>query len=99
MKIWTFKNFCKTYKTTEEFLGSYSFYNLLNNLLFFYKETLNGPVFKLQAQCYYRMKLMVVGYGGRGKTSLLQALKKRVRQNGENPAVTVGVIVDEWKYV
>ena len=51
-----------------------------------------------QAQRYYRMKLMVVGYGGRGKTSLLQALKKKVRQIPA-PPVTVGVIVDEWKYV
>ncbi|KAK7465047.1 hypothetical protein BaRGS_00037786 [Batillaria attramentaria] len=52
-----------------------------------------------KAQDYYRMKLMVVGYGGRGKTSLLQALKKKVRQNtGDAPPVTVGVIVDEWKF-
>ncbi|XP_025107353.1 leucine-rich repeat serine/threonine-protein kinase 2-like isoform X2 [Pomacea canaliculata] len=51
-----------------------------------------------KAQDYYRMKLMVVGYGGRGKTSLLHALKKKVRQSGESPPVTVGVIVDEWKF-
>ncbi|KAH9504825.1 hypothetical protein Btru_062039 [Bulinus truncatus] len=50
-----------------------------------------------KAQCYFRMKLMVVGYGGRGKTSLLQALKKRIRYS-EKPSVTVGVIVDDWKY-
>ena len=46
------------------------------------------------------MKLMVVGYGGRGKTSLLQALKKKIRSSIiEKPPVTVGVIVDDWKYV
>ncbi|XP_070193267.1 leucine-rich repeat serine/threonine-protein kinase 2-like isoform X2 [Littorina saxatilis] len=50
-----------------------------------------------KAQRYYRMKLMVVGYGGRGKTSLLQTLKKKVR-NTPAPPVTVGVIVDEWKF-
>ncbi|XP_076447984.1 leucine-rich repeat serine/threonine-protein kinase 2-like [Babylonia areolata] len=51
------------------------------------------------AQRYYRMKLMVVGYGGRGKTSLLQSLKKKSRlANADPPPVTVGVIVDEWKY-
>ncbi|GFO07401.1 leucine-rich repeat serine/threonine-protein kinase 2, partial [Plakobranchus ocellatus] len=52
-----------------------------------------------RARQYYRMKLMVVGYGGRGKTSLLQALKKKIRSNiTEKPPVTVGVIVDDWKY-
>ncbi|XP_035828110.1 leucine-rich repeat serine/threonine-protein kinase 2 isoform X2 [Aplysia californica] len=52
-----------------------------------------------KAQRYFRMKLMVVGYGGRGKTSLLQALKRRIKNNHlEKPAVTVGVIVDDWKY-
>lgn len=44
------------------------------------------------------MKLMVVGYGGRGKSSLLQALKKKVKSNSaEKPSVTVGVIVEDWK--
>ncbi|KAK3762803.1 hypothetical protein RRG08_040498 [Elysia crispata] len=52
-----------------------------------------------RARQYYRMKLMVVGYGGRGKTSLLQALKKKIRSSIiEKPPVTVGVIVDDWKY-
>ncbi|XP_059152219.1 leucine-rich repeat serine/threonine-protein kinase 2-like [Physella acuta] len=52
-----------------------------------------------KAQRYYRMKLMVVGYGGRGKSSLLQALKKKVKSNSaEKPSVTVGVIVEDWKY-
>jgi leucine-rich repeat kinase 2 len=51
-----------------------------------------------KAQCYYRMKLMVVGFGGRGKTSLLHTLKKKSRHSTrESPPVTVGVIVDEWK--
>ncbi|CAG5133130.1 unnamed protein product, partial [Candidula unifasciata] len=52
-----------------------------------------------KAQRYYRMKLMVVGFGGRGKTSLLQALKRKIRNiPSEKPAVTVGVIVEDWRY-
>ncbi|CAL1534532.1 unnamed protein product [Lymnaea stagnalis] len=52
-----------------------------------------------KAQRYFRMKLMVVGYGGRGKTSLLQGLKRKIKNNSsEKPSVTVGVIVDDWKY-
>lgn len=43
---------------------------------------------------------MVVGYGGRGKTSLLHALKRKIRNTpSEKPAVTVGVIVEDWRYV
>ncbi|XP_055882524.1 leucine-rich repeat serine/threonine-protein kinase 2-like isoform X3 [Biomphalaria glabrata] len=51
-----------------------------------------------KAQRYFRMKLMVVGYGGRGKTSLLQALKRKIKYQSEKPQVTVGVIVEDWKY-
>lgn len=46
---------------------------------------------------YYRMKLMVIGYGGRGKTTLLKALMKKYKTPSTNQA-TVGVIVQDWKY-
>nr|XP_022298273.1 leucine-rich repeat serine/threonine-protein kinase 2-like isoform X2 [Crassostrea virginica] len=46
---------------------------------------------------YYRMKLMVIGYAGRGKTTLLRTLMKRFRTPTTNQA-TVGVIVQDWKY-
>ena len=49
-----------------------------------------------QSEAYNRMKLMVVGYGGRGKSTLLARLQgqKHVRRN-DNVA-TVGVVVKEW---
>ncbi|ESO88800.1 hypothetical protein LOTGIDRAFT_125534, partial [Lottia gigantea] len=50
-----------------------------------------------KAQYYYRMKLMVVGFGGRGKTTLLRALRKKFKETAENRP-TVGVIVEDWKY-
>ncbi|XP_055999651.1 leucine-rich repeat serine/threonine-protein kinase 2-like isoform X2 [Ostrea edulis] len=46
---------------------------------------------------YYRMKLMVIGYAGRGKTTLLRALMKKYKTPHTNQA-TVGVIVQDWKY-
>lgn len=49
-----------------------------------------------QAQRYYRMKMMVVGYADRGKSSLLRCLMK-IRQP-EHSTATVGVIVRDWKY-
>ncbi|KAK3610610.1 hypothetical protein CHS0354_009068 [Potamilus streckersoni] len=49
------------------------------------------------AKSYYRMKLMVVGYGGRGKTTLLHTLMKG-RQSKREDRPTVGVVVRDWKY-
>ncbi|XP_021358112.1 leucine-rich repeat serine/threonine-protein kinase 2-like [Mizuhopecten yessoensis] len=48
-----------------------------------------------KATRYYRMKLMVVGYGGRGKSTLLRALMK---QSPQPDIPTVGVIVKDWKF-
>lgn len=43
---------------------------------------------------YYRMKLMVVGLQGRGKTTLLSALKgQKLPPN----LSTVGIVIDEWQ--
>ncbi|WAR26699.1 LRRK2-like protein [Mya arenaria] len=50
-----------------------------------------------KAQRYYRMKLMVVGYGGRGKTSLLKTLMK-IKTNEREDRPTVGVVVKDWVY-
>ncbi|KAK6177348.1 hypothetical protein SNE40_015467 [Patella caerulea] len=50
-----------------------------------------------KAQRYFCMKLMVVGYGGRGKTTLLRALCKKYKKSAEDRP-TVGVIVNDWKY-
>jgi len=41
------------------------------------------------------MKLMVVGYGGRGKTTLLKTLMKEKQKKKENRP-TVGVVVKDW---
>ncbi|XP_041348341.1 leucine-rich repeat serine/threonine-protein kinase 2-like isoform X2 [Gigantopelta aegis] len=49
-----------------------------------------------KARPYYRIKLMVIGYGGRGKSTLLQALRKPKQK--QQPELTVGVIVEDWKY-
>ncbi|XP_053378034.1 leucine-rich repeat serine/threonine-protein kinase 2-like isoform X2 [Mercenaria mercenaria] len=51
-----------------------------------------------KAQRYYRMKLMVVGYGGRGKTTLLKTLMKEKMKKKENRP-TVGVVVKDWVYI
>ncbi|XP_069115691.1 leucine-rich repeat serine/threonine-protein kinase 2-like isoform X2 [Argopecten irradians] len=50
-----------------------------------------------KATRYYRMKLMVVGYGGRGKSTLLRALMKQYR-SPHHDTPTVGVIVQDWKF-
>ncbi|XP_060085692.1 leucine-rich repeat serine/threonine-protein kinase 2-like [Ylistrum balloti] len=50
-----------------------------------------------RATRYYRMKLMVVGYGGRGKSTLLQALMKQYRSQ-QHDTPTDGVIVQDWKF-
>ncbi|KAL3853636.1 hypothetical protein ACJMK2_017166 [Sinanodonta woodiana] len=49
------------------------------------------------AKSYYRMKLMVVGYGGRGKTTMLHTLMKD-RESKREDRPTVGVVVRDWKY-
>ena len=41
------------------------------------------------------MKLMVVGFGDRGKSTLLRQLR-RVRQP-EKSIATVGILVNDWK--
>ncbi|KAK3103691.1 hypothetical protein FSP39_021072 [Pinctada imbricata] len=46
---------------------------------------------------FYRMKLMLIGYGGRGKSTLLRALMKNFK-NIERNQPTVGVIVKDWKF-
>ena len=45
------------------------------------------------------MKLMVVGFGGRGKTTLLKTLMERnsKRRRSKENRPTVGVDVREWK--
>ncbi|XP_063952426.1 leucine-rich repeat serine/threonine-protein kinase 2-like isoform X4 [Lytechinus pictus] len=49
-----------------------------------------------RAEAYNRMKLMVVGYGGRGKSTLLARLQgQKFEKKGDNVA-TVGVVVKEW---
>ncbi|XP_046571062.1 leucine-rich repeat serine/threonine-protein kinase 2-like [Haliotis rubra] len=50
-----------------------------------------------KAQRYFRMKLMVVGYGNRGKTTLLNTLRRKTKHRSETRP-TVGVVVDDWKY-
>lgn len=41
------------------------------------------------------MKVMVVGYGGRGKSTLLRALMKVAKPAAHNTP-TVGIIVKDW---
>ena len=44
---------------------------------------------------FNHIKMMVVGFGGRGKTTLLKQL---MRQEVTGPNVaTIGVLVKEWK--
>ncbi|XP_071082435.1 leucine-rich repeat serine/threonine-protein kinase 2-like [Haliotis cracherodii] len=50
-----------------------------------------------KAQRYFRMKLMVVGFGNRGKTTLLHTLRKKTKHRNETRP-TVGVVVDDWRY-
>lgn len=54
-------------------------------------------VFISQAVPYFRMKLMVVGYGGRGKSSLLARLRKDKPGKRRVSTATVGIDVDELK--
>ncbi|XP_038069543.1 leucine-rich repeat serine/threonine-protein kinase 2-like isoform X2 [Patiria miniata] len=50
-----------------------------------------------QSVPYYRMKLMLVGYGGRGKSTLLARLQKLRRSKKEANVATVGIKVSDWK--
>eukprot|EP00117_Sycon_ciliatum_P014172 scpid4828/ scgid5452/ Leucine-rich repeat serine/threonine-protein kinase 1 len=43
---------------------------------------------------YYRMKLMVVGFAGRGKTTLVARLRGQTADN----LSTVGIALNEWQY-
>lgn len=53
-------------------------------------------LFPFQSEAYNRMKLMVVGYGGRGKSTLLSRMQgQKFDKKGDNMA-TVGVVVKEW---
>ncbi len=50
-----------------------------------------------QAVEYYHMKMMIVGYGGRGKSTMLRGLIKQ--KQPEKCLPTVGVVVKDWKWV
>ncbi|KAL5013850.1 hypothetical protein ScPMuIL_008120, partial [Solemya velum] len=50
-----------------------------------------------KAKRHYHLKLMVVGYGGRGKSTLLRALRKKYKPRDQQP-LTVGVIVEDWRF-
>ncbi|CAH1784292.1 unnamed protein product [Owenia fusiformis] len=45
---------------------------------------------------YYRCKLMLVGYGARGKSTLLCALVKE--KHPDKSYATVGILVKDWKF-
>ena len=49
----------------------------------------------LQSVEFNFLKLLVVGHGGRGKTSLVRALMRR--RHDEQQAPTVGIDVRQWK--
>ncbi|XP_019623007.1 PREDICTED: leucine-rich repeat serine/threonine-protein kinase 2-like [Branchiostoma belcheri] len=49
-----------------------------------------------QAVPHYRMKLMVVGFGGRGKSTLLRQLQK-IKADPRFNTATIGVLVKDWK--
>jgi len=50
----------------------------------------------LQSVEYYHMKMMIVGLGGRGKSSLLKALMKH-KPTDQECLPTVGIVVKDWK--
>ncbi|XP_071805537.1 leucine-rich repeat serine/threonine-protein kinase 2-like isoform X2 [Asterias amurensis] len=50
-----------------------------------------------QSVPYYRMKLMLVGYGGRGKSTLLARLQKQKKSKKFANVATVGIKVQDWK--
>ncbi|ELU14390.1 hypothetical protein CAPTEDRAFT_224870 [Capitella teleta] len=45
---------------------------------------------------YNRMKMMVVGYGGRGKSTLVKRLMRQIPT--ADPPPTVGFVIKEWKF-
>ncbi|CAH1266221.1 MFHAS1 [Branchiostoma lanceolatum] len=49
-----------------------------------------------QAVPHYRMKLMLVGFGGRGKSTLLRQLQK-IKGDPRFNTATIGVLVKDWK--
>ncbi|XP_074645015.1 leucine-rich repeat serine/threonine-protein kinase 2-like [Tubulanus polymorphus] len=50
---------------------------------------------------YYRIKMMVVGFGGRGKTTLLRTLQrpKKSAHRNEKSVATVGILVKDWRFL
>ncbi|PAA77610.1 hypothetical protein BOX15_Mlig015348g2 [Macrostomum lignano] len=61
------------------------------DLVGYFHQKLNKSV------SHYRMKLMLVGFGGRGKTSLLRALMKLKQPERQSPP-TVGIAVTPWSF-
>ena len=49
----------------------------------------------LQSVEYYHMKLMVVGFGGRGKSTVLRSLMRQRQPDKSLP--TVGVVLKDWQ--
>ncbi|XP_064633559.1 leucine-rich repeat serine/threonine-protein kinase 2-like isoform X2 [Lineus longissimus] len=47
-----------------------------------------------KAEEYFRIKVMIVGFGGRGKTTLLRSLMKN--KQPERSIATVGILVKDW---
>uniref|UniRef100_A0A1I8FID7 non-specific serine/threonine protein kinase n=1 Tax=Macrostomum lignano TaxID=282301 RepID=A0A1I8FID7_9PLAT len=78
----------------------------IGNLSKLWEMPLDGLKLSLDASAYprsnqrtshYRMKLMLVGFGGRGKTSLLRALMKLKTAERQSPP-TVGIAVTPWSF-
>ena len=69
--------------------------------MYLQNQTVTSFLLYFQSKRYYRLKLMVVGYGGRGKTTLLKTLMGRNRKSRKlklkENRPTVGVDVREWK--
>ena len=69
----------------------------------------NHPLTLHSSKPYHRVKLMVVGEGKKGKTSLLQSLAKRgkftdidsissLSSDATSPEATTGVVIKNWRY-
>ena len=73
------------------------FCNTTLNYDFLYTTTIKSVwSFTFQSVEFRHLKLMVVGFGGRGKSTLVRALMK-VRQP-EKSVPTVGVLVRDWRW-